>query len=123
VLYLLVASCCCSAAVINDATAPKPTPDTATPSGPDTAAETAAGGQQECANTAAAATAPAKRPVAASVLRAVVRPVWGTATLPLRLLVSTGDQAAAAAACKDTCTLPELLQLLPLSSLHATILE
>ncbi|WIA13600.1 hypothetical protein OEZ85_007166 [Tetradesmus obliquus] len=34
----------------------------------------------------AAAAAPTKRPVAAAVLRAVVRPVWGTATLPLRLL-------------------------------------
>lgn len=36
----------------------------------------------------AAAAAAARRSVAGSVLRAVVRPVWGTAMLPLRVLVS-----------------------------------
>jgi hypothetical protein len=69
------------------------TPSCTTPSSSSTAdvapfaaaatADTA--GQQDGAATPAAAAA--KRPVAASVLRAVVRPVWGTATLPLRILV------------------------------------
>jgi hypothetical protein len=84
-----------AAAVDADATMHSDTTSSATPGSPSStppAAADAAGQQGEAAApaaaaAAAAAAAPAKRPAAASVLRAVVRPMWGTATLPLRILV------------------------------------
>lgn len=78
-MHCLFTAACCRASTVpaaaagtdQNALAPAPTADP-----PPTSTSTAA------------AAAPTKRPVAAAVLRAVVRPVWGTATLPLRLLVS-----------------------------------
>jgi hypothetical protein len=95
---LLVAACCCyrtrdlpaaAAAISPDAPEHTGTADSAPPNPSSTTPAAPAGQQQQEASAAA------KRPVAASVLRAVVRPVWGTATLPLRLLVRPSAWTAA----------------------------